>query len=95
MVEILKTPPKVTVDVYCTGKGNGNEGCGAHLRFGREELRYFPELEKMFNIVPEAVVAKCPCCGMTTDLDRENWPHDPRGLIKWSKNWVSMPLDED
>lgn len=88
MVQIIDTPSEETVDVVCTGNGNGNKGCGAKLRFEREELRYYPETEKMFSYVSAAVVAKCPICGETTDLEKKKWPKSPETLIFWTGEWA-------
>ena len=76
-----------SLDIECSGRGNGEKGCGSLLRIGWHDLRHFEEQEKMFNIVPEAVVFKCPVCNNTTDIPKKDWPLNHERLEKWSSAW--------
>lgn len=76
-----------SLDVVCTGNGNGGHGCDSVLRVKRNDLRYFAEQEFPWRIQPAAVTIKCPVCNVMTDLDRNDWPHKWTELKEWSSAW--------
>lgn len=91
-MQIVKGPIEQKFPFTCTGKGNGGDGCGAELIADRDDLRYFPEQEHPWRIAPEAVVAKCPCCGITTDFPKSEWPPQAHRLTPWSSEWRNQAV---
>ena len=72
-MKVLKkgTDPNWSTDQTCTGKGNGEEGCGAFLRVGQSDLFQTTSVvrENVREKVPYYVTFRCPECGEMTDID--------------------------
>lgn len=63
-------------DVECTGKGNGQGGCGSTLRIYIQDLRYYPGSDSPYSNHPnEAICFRCDICHTITDIDKNLWPH--------------------
>lgn len=86
-MKIIKEGKPYSVDIICTGKGNGGKGCGAHLRADRSDLRWFEEQVFPWRTQPAAVTARCPSCGATTDIPEAEWPREHTKLTKWTSAW--------
>lgn len=71
MVEILEVGPAWSLETVCTGKGNGNKGCGTKLKLERDDMIYFSEREGYCRIYEAAVIFKCPCCYNITDIAKK------------------------
>ncbi len=76
-------------EALCTGRGNGNGGCGALLMVDQPDLfrtRHFDETYVTF---------KCRECGVLTDLG----PHaEPGGSVRRSlpfyEDWLKVPREK-
>lgn len=84
-MKVLRPGKDYLLEHECTGYGNGGKGCGALLGISREDLRYYSG-GGYFERDP-AVVFKCPCCGQTTDLGLNDWPHGASSLKRWTEAW--------
>lgn len=70
----------------CTGKGNGNGGCGAVLLVEQADIflthRHVHVEHDVFHTF------KCPCCGVLTDFDEFEVPRGlnvPQTQQEWEK----------
>ncbi len=62
-----QTQKEWSVEAVCTGKGNGNGGCGAKLLVKADDL-----YETRGHCRDETyyyVTFRCPCCQVQTDLE--------------------------
>lgn len=87
-MKVLKKGKIWTVQRYCTGWGNGDNGCEALLEIEKDDLRFFEKQEYPWVIKEAAVSFKCPCCGKVTDLGREAWPDGYEKLNPWTQAWA-------
>lgn len=72
----------------CTGHGNSeNKGCNSKLEVEFEDLRFYEGREFPWRIESDAVCFKCPVCEEITDLKKEEWPNDMKGITAWSSSW--------
>lgn len=77
-----------TMDVPCTGKGNGGKGCGSLLRVSRDDLRFWEGSDTgSWGDSDPAVGFKCPVCGVVTDLDQNDWPSNHKRLTPFTTQW--------
>ena len=84
-MKVLREGKSWILEHDCTGLGNGGHGCGALLGIERSDLRYFAGGGYMDP--DPAVTFRCPCCGETTDLGRNDWPRNAGNLVKWTEAW--------
>lgn len=78
---------KWTIQHRCTGWGNNVEGCNALLEIELDDLRYYSGQEFPWRTSEPAVTFRCPCCGKTTDLGRNEWPKGYHKLKEWTSEW--------
>lgn len=79
-----------TLKHFCTGWGNGNDGCDAFLELVTSDLMYYKGFVSE-NYIPgrdPKVSFQCPCCLTITDLGRNDWPKDYHNLSSWPKDWI-------
>ncbi len=88
VLEDGKNPRSWTTKIVCSGNGNGGQGCGAKLLAEFDDFRHFPRQEFQWRIAPEAVVCKCPQCGVLTDLTKDKWPPRMDLMRKFSSAWA-------
>lgn len=86
-MKVLKPRKDYLLEHECSGYGNGEKGCGALLGIERSDLRYFSGGGYGYKELDPAVVFRCPCCGQTTDLGLNDWPHGASDLVKWTSAW--------
>ena len=55
-----------TTETACTGYGNGNGGCGAHLLVGIGDL--YKTYSHALSETTTYITFECPECGVETDL---------------------------
>ena len=91
-MKVITPGPNWKIQKACTGAGNGDKGCGAVLEIEREDLRFFSSREGYMRDYPAAVVFKCPCCGLTTDIPQPEWPINPEQLEPWMSAWRDAPV---
>jgi len=65
-MKILKKGTNWTAKMSCTGKGNGDGGCGAELEVERDDL--FLTHSHARDETTTYVTVKCPQCKTLTDL---------------------------
>ena len=82
-----------TKEIECTGRGNGNEGCGSTLEIERGDLHYYPAIDddSWGSRVP-AVMFRCCVCGALNDLHKDNYPHRHGELPKATTEWRNAPV---
>lgn len=51
----------------CTGKGNGDGGCGARLLVSEGD--FYETSSSCMGEVDYYITFRCPCCGVETDID--------------------------
>ena len=74
-------------EFICTGKGNGNGGCGAKLLVEQDDL-YKTSHTDMCGDTEYFVTFRCIACGVETDINREYtgpW-HELPDKSKWIHN---------
>lgn len=86
-MKVISPGPKWKIQKTCTGAGNGDKGCEAELEIERPDLRFFAAREGYMRDFSAAVVFKCPCCGLTTDLACKEWPINHEQLEPWTSDW--------
>ena len=84
-MRVLREGRPWIIEHECSGRGNGNQGCGALLGLERADLRYYDGGGYMEQY--PAVSFRCPCCGECTDLGADHWPRNATDLVKWSSDW--------
>ncbi len=85
-MQILKSGKPWSVEVECTGNGNGGQGCGALLEAEREDMRFYEGTDYPVYR-PSAVSIRCPECGKITDLPTSQWPTGARTLEPYTSAW--------
>jgi len=84
-----------TMQVICTGRGNGTKGCEAELEINFDDIRHCTPIEtESWGGREEAVCVKCPCCSVVTDLKKESWPIHKKLAKKWTKTWHDSAYNE-
>lgn len=78
---IIKKAPKWSMDVECTGKGNGEDGCGAVLRVTQEDV--FKNQVRSGNETNTYLTIRCCGCGVMTDLAK-NHDYDNVPIRIWN-----------
>ena len=74
----------------CTGKGNGNGGCGAKLLVSEYDL-YRTASSHYDGSTDSYITFKCPCCTVLTDID--DYPAGHHGDIPSRRSGQSGPWD--
>ena len=74
-----------SVIITCTGKGNGDGGCGAELRV--EESDLFRTESHARDDTTAYTTFRCQECGVLTDL--QNVPQRVRSSLPYVKEWCS------
>jgi hypothetical protein len=88
MKVIRKAKGGWSIEVECTGFGNGNNGCGSLLQVKKKDLVYGPGVEgDTWGSRDPSVSFKCKVCQTRTDLGRDDWPQNPRSLTNVSASW--------
>lgn len=64
----------------CTGRGNGNGGCGAKLLVAETDIYITKSLSIEDNIFTDYTF-KCPCCSKETDIPKRKIPRSVRRNI--------------
>lgn len=93
-MKVVEQPkPKLMV---CTGRGNGERGCGAVLEVELSDLRYWPGVSSSsgWGDSDPAVIFKCPVCHTATDIPEDLWPNTSF-LRKASSSWIHGTKAED
>jgi hypothetical protein len=73
-----------STEAKCTGKGNGNGGCGAKLLVEQPDL--FRTSSSAMGETDYYVTFECAACGVLTDL--ENVPGSVESKLPWRKDWA-------
>ena len=76
-MKVLETGPGWSMQVICTGKGNGDCGCGARLLVERGDI-YLTHSYDYGGGHDIFYTIKCPECSVETDIDNCKVP----GLIQ-------------
>jgi hypothetical protein len=85
--------------VSCSGRGNGQAGCGSTLEVNKSDIRWYkgksgdPSVDGTFFYAPEAAVVRCPVCATLTDLTEEERPADFRSCVGFSTKWRETGQD--
>ncbi len=66
-----------SIDIKCTGHGNGGNGCGAKLRVEAEDL-YQTRSTQMDGDFDLFITCTCACCGTLNDIDENKVPIEVR-----------------
>lgn len=72
-VLIKKIKPKWSMEVRCTGAGNGLTGCGAKLEVEEDDL-YITESEHYWGETDYFYTFRCPLCNEETDISSNYIP---------------------
>lgn len=72
-----------TMQHHCKGWGNTTSGCNALLEIEYDDLTYcYIYSSQTFR---PAVMFDCPCCGNSTEIERENWPQNYENIKRLSR----------
>jgi len=88
------TGPKTWTKEYdCTGKGNGDWGCGATLEITADDLFYTYHHDYTGDTTTYTTF-KCPICDCLTDIDHMDVPDKFRNLIhNDQKTWKAKKIE--
>ena len=81
-MEVIKKGPEWSMDVECTGYGNGNDGCGALLRVTLDDV--FKNQVHAGNETNTYLTIRCCECSVMTDLARNHIPSDDIPIRIWN-----------
>ncbi len=83
-MKILKNGREQTgwsIESICTGKGNGDGGCGAKLLVEQKDL--FETRGYHYDETDYFTTFTCPCCGIHTDLPESLVPRKIREGLRY------------
>lgn len=88
-MEVIRqgSPTRWSVEVECTGVGNGGYGCDSLLKVNTDDLRYYEGTDYPVYR-SKAVTMKCPICNKLTDIPEESWPMRYYDLEKYTNAWA-------
>ncbi len=72
-MRILEKGPGWDLKLRCTGKGNGDGGCGSLLLVEENDIYVKPHADYLGDIEYYYAVC-CPVCGRETDIPDEDLP---------------------
>ncbi len=68
-----------SIEVKCTGKGNGDGGCSSILMVEKDDIRYYTWVA-WYGDRECCYTIKCPVCGVETDIPESKIPSSVRSL---------------
>lgn len=80
-MEVLKKGSGWSLEETCTGKGNGNGGCGSLLKVEEGDL-FFTRSSSYDGSSESYITFQCPVCRKYTDLDKSNVPAQIQKTLK-------------
>ena len=80
-----------TMECICTGKGNGDGGCGAKLLVSEGDM-YKTYSCHYDGSNDKYVTFTCPCCGVETDID--DVPGSVWGRLSSKENFFERQEEE-
>lgn len=72
-------------EYLCSGKGNGDGGCGATLLVERDDI-FATKHEHYDGSTTFYKTFRCPECGVMTDIPDSDFPFTPR----WTDNMIGI-----
>lgn len=78
-MKVLKEGPGWNIEQTCTGKGNGDGGCGAVLLVEKDDI-YMTWHTYLAGDTDYYYTFTCPCCDVKTDIPEEELPLTVRNL---------------
>ncbi len=68
-MKVLKEGLGCNIEQVCTGKGNGDGGCGTTLLVEKDDIYMTWHTDLLYYYT-----SKCPCCGIETDIPSNKLP---------------------
>lgn len=72
-MKVLEEAQGWSIEQFCTGKGNGNGGCGSKLLVEKNDI-YLTSHTDLTGDTEYFYTFCCPVCGIETDIPSENLP---------------------
>jgi hypothetical protein len=85
-----------SIEVLCSGFGNGGKGCGSLLQVKKKDLVYWPGVPgDSWGSRDPAVSFKCKVCDTRSDIGKADWPQNYRNLTNVSSSWYKDTENQD